>query len=766
LGVSLTLGLVLVAKVYFEQTYENFYPDVDRIFRIEENYSVGDTKDQTHGGVSGAIAHGMKMEIPEIEAATRLDLMSEQIFYDKDRRKFTGEFVMGDADLFDLLPRPMIVGSAEVLGRPMSVMLSESLAKKINPRLDQLIGEVIQFDNFPGRQLTIGGIFKDIPENTTLTYDAVVSLVSFRELWGWDCLDNWMGCDRFMGFVKLYPGVDAASLQPAIRSFQERHHDIEELTKAGVELNYVLKSFQSYHITDRETKNRVLLLTVIAFALIFTGVMNYVLIVISTMVGRTKEVAVNKCFGASGKDITGIVLSETFVHLLLSVLLAICMVVASRSLIMELLTTSLTGLFTLNAIILVIGVLIMVFFVAGLLPSWLLVRIPIAAAFRSYKESKRLWKLALLFIQVVAAGFLVTFLVIINNQYNLMVNQDPGYEYNKLIYTELRGVNGSERQRVKDELMRLSIVDDVTSCDELMLWGCSGNNVYFVDRDEELFNINDMQSVDANFFEMLNIPIIEGRGFADGNTQANSIMVSRSCAERLVRLSGWTDGVVGKTILVSGGYQGPQTIIGVYENIIFGDISDPRNQKPSLATSRKFPGQYFLIKMREMSPENTEQVQALLQTLLPTKEIIVNNYEAGFRGLYKSSHLFRNSVLIGGIATLLISLIGLIGYTQDEVNRRSAEVAVRKINGAEIVDIEKIFLFDILYMSVPALILGGIGAFYASRIWLENFAVKTSLSFFIFLIAAILVLLIILLVAAVDCYRAATANPVDSLKKE
>lgn len=136
LGVGLAVGLVLIAKIYFEQTYDTFYPDADRICKIQENFSVNGEKLEG-GTVPGGIAPGLKNDIPEIEAATRFTPLEEDntrfVIFTADRQRHTGKVILADSCLFDVLPRPMISGNAkEVLSRPQYVLVSESLARSLN----------------------------------------------------------------------------------------------------------------------------------------------------------------------------------------------------------------------------------------------------------------------------------------------------------------------------------------------------------------------------------------------------------------------------------------------------------------------------------------------------------------------------------------------------------------------------------------------------------------------------------------------------------
>ena len=164
-----------------------------------------------------------------------------------------------------------------------------------------------------------------------------------------------MGNDRYLTYVRLAPGVTPESLKPAIRDMFERHVDMEELKKAGIELEYGMKPLLEMHAKDENVGNLVKMLAILAFALLFTAVMNYILISISSIVNRAKEVAVRKSYGASERNIHSIVVSETLVHMFLALLLAVFLVFLGRDLIRQLLDVSAgTLLFSEGALLLLI----------------------------------------------------------------------------------------------------------------------------------------------------------------------------------------------------------------------------------------------------------------------------------------------------------------------------------------------------------------------------------------------------------------------------
>ena len=757
LGVGLAMGLVLISKVCFERSFDKFYPDSDRIYRLHENI-IRDGEYKSYGQVSGGVATAMQVEIPEVEKATRLTYIGgdKELFKTQDGNRYSARYVvMGDTNVFDLLP------PKETLSRPGYVMISNRIAKLLGGA-EQAVNKEFEFESSPGQTYTIGGVFEDVPENSHLRFEIVASLEGMSK---WS-RENWLGNDRYLGYVKLYPGTDPESLTTAIREMQGRHCDLEEVKKAGIDLTYSLVPLMDMHSNSDEVKSMNSLLGFLAFVLIFTAAMNYVLIVISTLINRTKEVAVHKCYGASDKNLFGMIMSETCLHMLISLLLAAFLIVLFRTKTEELLGATLGALFSTQTIVILIGVCIVIFFITGLIPTYMFLRIPVAAAFRNFKESRRYWKLCLLFIQFLATAYLVALLSVINKQYDYMVNVDPGYAYEKLAYCSTQGVEESVRNTAIEELRKIPEVDKVSACYDLPISGMSGNNVSLPGDDRELFNIADMYWVKDDFFSLMEIPVIEGEVFRSDGSASNKVMVSRSFVEKMEQVAGWTGSAIGKNIIITEHSQNgePFTICGVYEDVCIGSTGNPDTRPTALFYDRYAP--MILIKFHEMSPENIKKAQKVLEDVMPDRNVTVTAYYMDMIDLYKDSRTFRDSVMIGGIVTLIIALIGLLGYTSDETNRRGREIAIRKVNGATAWSILKMISKDISYIAIPAIVIGMTVAYYSGTGWLEKFTEKAPIGFFIFLAGAMMVYVLIIACVLYRAWAVSNSNPVDSLKSE
>ncbi|HBA29746.1 ABC transporter permease [Parabacteroides goldsteinii] len=768
LGVGLAMGLVLIAKVCFELSYDNFYPESDRIFAIQENFSIGDKSNDGFPCVSGGVAPGMKAEIPGVVAATRCERTGEMVMKTPDNKKYTAIFMLADSCFFDVLPREMLVGNArETLSRPLYALVSEEMAGKINPDGADVIGKTFEVQTFPGVQITVGGVFKDVPKNTHLYYDVLVSLSTFKAITGWSKDDQWLGGDSFNAYVLLQPGLSADDMLQPMAEMLDRHVDSKKLKEQGMTYSIFLRPLGELYASSPATKRMAVMLTAIAFAILFAALMNYVLLVISSMVTRSKDVAIHKCYGATGWNITDMIFSEAFLNLLISVVFSTLLVFGFRRIVEELLGTSLSSLFTPDTLMILLGVCVLVFLVAGLLPSQLFARIPVALVFRSYTNSRRSWKKALLFIQFVAVGFLVCLLIVIGWQYSFMVNDNPGYSYERLAFCNLEGVPQSSRKALMDEILKQGEVEDVTTCYELPAFSGSGDIVYRPGSEDAVAHFRDLYGTNANFVSLLEMKVIEGQAFDESYSDSMQlVMVSRQMATELANAFQWKDGVVGKKLDIGGhGTDDPFTVVGVYDDVRMGRI-DQEGMVNSAIFFSKRAEQTLVVKFRERNAENLAHINNVIKEFLPDREINLIDYRFSLTKLYDTSRIFRDSVMAGGIITLIIALIGLIGYINDETNRRGKEIAVRKINGATERDILRLISSDIVWMALPAILIGAGASWFASEKWLQQFSEKIPMNAGLFATGSVVVLAVILLTVVYRTWMVANANPVLSLKSE
>lgn len=757
---------MLLSKVSFERNYDNFYPDNERIYRIETQVISNDEPSE-FGSVSGAIAPGMKAEVPGVEAATRYTGITydNAVFYTADKKRYKGSFIMADEYFFDVLPRPMITGNAgEILSRSMYALVSQSLAKRIG---GDAVGKVIQLEAYPGREITIGGIFKDLPENSHIRYDAIVSLESIGKF-AWDGRNNWVGNDRYRAFVKLQKGVDPESLAPAIRKMQEKNQPLEEIRKHGTELFYGLVPLTSLYSGSESVKNVTLVLSIIAIALLLTTVLNYLLIVITALVQRSKEVAVKKCYGASGWNIVKLISAETLLHFVLGLSFSLFLLFVFQDTIKEILGASLMALFSGKTLVLLGAVCVAIFAVSVIVPANTLQRIPLATVFRQNKRMRQQWKLALLFVQFASVAFLFTLTASVSKQYNFMVNDPPGYDYKNVAYFDLAGADSISKKRLETALMQLPEIELVSLASELPFDGKPGNNVFVEGDDRDLFNIADFYYADEHYIPLLNIPIISGKNFSSDNG-SRIALVSESFRQRMKTMLGWDD-VVGRDVIVTE--HGLTRIVGVFPDIRISSL-DNQDTRPAVLfhtagdpTSANRLATFLMVKLKTFNGENIGTINKVAAQILPEREMTLIPYADSIVKSYDEQRLFRNAILFGTLITLVIALIGLIGYINNEISFRTAEIAIRKINGATLNDILGLFGRGIFYIALPAVVAGCIATHFASGKWMENFSEKAGFGIGEYILCAVVLLVLIEAVVVINCIRTANRNPVESLKSD
>lgn len=774
LGVGMAIAIILIAKVCFELSYDSSYKDVDRIYKIRTGV-IMQGEDKDFGQVSGAIAPGFKAEVPGVLEATRFTSIfnSENFIIDDDGSKVAAEHLLADSCFFRIFNRQFLAGEPEKALRSWSgdVAISKTFAEKLGG-VGAAVGKQIANEDNPNLKLTVCGVYEDFPKNGSIHADVILSIEAMSK---WS-ISNWVGNDRYVAFVKLAEGVDPASLKDAIHEMQKAHQPLDELEKNGTTLWYFLAPLAKEHSSQPSVRNLVFILSIVAILLLLVSIMNYVLVAISDVIRRARDVGVRKCYGAEPWDINKILLKETAGNLVLSLVVAALLVLAFRGAIESLLGVPVQDLITPLSVWIIVGVVVLVFLVSAIIPAQMFTRIPISSAFRGYKESKRRWKISLLSFQFAINAVLVSLVLIVSFQYRKVLNTDPGYEYRNLVYETFPSYDQTKMNAIAGALRSLPEVEAAELTYTLPFEKASGNNVYLPGDDRELFNIADEYGASEGFFDMMGFRLVEG-SVPKG---PNDVAVSKSFVTKMAAFADWSDGAVGKIVNISEHDQ--VTICGVYEDYVIGDVTD-MDDRPSVrfcwnrdfyTEEYKEKGGYdwaglmhtIVIKLNEVTPAAMRKVESAIREVAPDSDAEVKAYSETLVNMYDSTKQMKRTYELGALFALLIAVIGLISYVRDENFRRSAEIAVRKVNGAQSSEIVSMLVTDILKVAVFAVIIGDAGAWLVAHYWLQQFPVKIALNPLFFIAADIIVLAIIVSVIVIGSLRIAHTNPVESLKNE
>lgn len=769
LGVGMAIGLVMLAEVIFERSYDNFIPHLEDTYIIQENYKHQGNDWKNHNTVSGAIAPGIKRYCPEVEAATRFTILNEDLLLTTDdQRTIKGNAYLCDSSFFEVFPRKILMGEAPHTGleKANNAYISAKLLKVLG---NDIIGKQLTWKIFPDFHLTVVGVFEDFPENTHLPkIDIAVALPTIGQIMG-DGRNNWLGNDRYSGYIRLRPGTDPQTLEPNIKHMLYTNAPMEELERSGSQFYLNLKPVSKIFLSSEYNRIMNIVFLIFAFIMLAVAVLNYILLVVSSVVKRAKSIATYRCYGAESKDIYRMIQAESALHCFIALILAVLIVFGLQDFLQEQMGHSLRALFSPTALVLCLMVVIAVAVICGVMPGYIYTRIPVTYAYRRYTENKRQWKLGLLFVQFMLTTFFVCLLTVIGLQYQALTNYRTGFEYKNILYTSLSGTQNVERERCIQELKRLPNISGVTWGYQEMFMKCSGNNVYDPQNDKEYMNIADMYDVGPDYHKVFSIPILEGTGFTTelGDSVSQEVMVSRSFIDKMEKLAGWTGSPIGKQVFITEHQGRPYTICGVYEEIHLGSqVAEDFDDRPTVMFYNTHPNHLLYIRLKEMGPEQIKEIQDIVSRTMPSQEKQVYSLDLEMANQYNMLLHVRNSILFVGLCILVIALIGLIAYIRDEVNRRRSEIAIRIIHGAQVKDVQFLFLKDILKIAIPAVLIGTAFALFASNRLLELFAFKINLTGYIFGGCILVVLIIMLILSTSMIWKAARSNPINNLRTE
>ncbi len=766
LALGLAVSAVFIAEIYFEQSYDTYFPNHDRTYLVNEN-TVQNGEYKSFQQTPGAIAQGVKDYAPQVEAATRYTKIQMGVQCEVgDKKGLQANVYMADSCLLDVLPREVVTGnSKQALSRPFYCMVSRSFAEKAG---GDVVGKHLTGTDFECKDVVIGGVYEDYPYNSSLhDADVIVSMSTMRYA-SWDGSNNWVGNDRYTSIVRLAKGTDPSSLKPNVKKMMEENIPMNELKKAGMELDFSFTQLSKVYTQNPYIKKMFWILSLVAAMVLLSSVMNYLLIIVGNTVSRSREMAVRKCFGAGRKEICGVVFAEALVHVLLAIVIAFAFDFVCKGAIEQLLSAPLSVLIANKGAVIIALVCMGVVLVGGMVPATIYLKMPVAVAFRGYTTMRHRWKIALLSVQFVASGLFFSLLYVVNAQYNHLISADPGYDYANTAVLTIDGSEGTQRQAIMAEIGRMAEVKAVSSAAELPLNDASGNNVLLPGDDKQLFNIADLYNVTDGYFPLMGVKVMEGRGFAERSDSSAEVMVSRKFVEKLRVSTPFKGSAVGKRVVITehcDSLRPSFTICGVYEEIRIGSAANP-DDRPSVVFYSKTPQNNILIRFHSLTTEGMEKVREKAEADFPDRDVKLRSLQTMLEDQYVTQQSFRTAVLVAGTIILMIAMFGLVGYTIDEVNRRRKEIAVRKVNGATARDILRLFVRSIMRMALPSVLAGCVLAYFVAANWLQSFADKIALTPIPFVVATVMILIVVAAAVVANCLKVAQSNPIRYLKDE
>lgn len=743
LGLGLAMSILLFARVAYEQSYDTCFRDYDRIYQVWSRFVMNGEKLEPQtmnmGPLAGAILESFPKEVEGATCTCRY-LASWPLYYGDHR--FDERKLCADSLFFQTMGIEVLSGNpVQDLQQPNVIYLSQSLAERMFGG-EEPVGKVISYNH--ERDLTVRGTFADLPDNTTVGADAVISLPP-----AWAATQanySWEGGDSYYQYVRLRPGVDVEALNARMEKMTEKYLPARDSWSYSAWVQPLRDTFRQ----QDDVRRMFTIMLTLGLSILFITALNYALISISSLSRRAKMVGVHKCSGASGEGIFGMFMLETLMVVVLALGVMFLLLWGFRDFVEDTAATKLSNLFEGSRLWVPAATVGVLMLVGGVLPGRLFARIPVTQVFRRYTEGKKGWKRPLLFVQFAGVAFICGLMCMVMMQYHFVMSKDMGFNTKRIAVTYLT-FEKAERENAYNFFRSLPYVEDLSAAYGNPLEGYSG---CFINGEngESLFSAR-FDACMSNYYDLMGMKLKEGRLPRD----SSEVVVN----ETFVSLMKWGKDAVGRTVHTMGE---TSTVTGVLKDFqINGFYAGPM---PYIGfKTRQFNnGLHFLLK--EPFAENLQRLTKDAAEAFPDKTIDFTSMEEGMNRMYNPVRVFRNATAVAGVVMFFIMLMGLLGYTADEVQRRSKEIAIRKVNGAEASDILRLLGRDVLYVAVPAVVIGVVASWYVNSLWMDMFSAQASMSVFEYVLIGLAVLAVIAGCVLWKSWRIANENPVLSIKSE
>ncbi len=755
LALGLVVSLLICSYVGINLSYGRFFPDRERVYMMFEK--------SAQFGISKAMLQPMAPTlaevIPQIEAATH--------HFDRLMQIKVGDipvdyrYLNVGSDFFTVLDFGVISGepkrilSDEGLANN-EVMISERLATTLFGN-NAPLGKILTTTS--GKEYVVGGVFRTPPVTNPLGDFDVVSYLRFDP-----ATANWNGDDSYPTYIKLRKGATIEEVEQEVAKFIANN----EMLKFMVDMwkaEFFFVPIEDAYYVDNNLRTTQTIYGILAVLALLVATLNYVLLTLSSLAQRSRTVAMLRCNGASRLDIFRMLLSETLIMIVAAIVLAVFVIACLHQEIYQFLHIHISDLFALERIWIAVTVCLVSFLVAGLIPASLYSRVSMSYAFRRGSDNRTWWKRTLLFVQVACTTGIVCFLLTTAQQSKYIDKADMGYDY-KNVVTLKDGyqVEYTAGYALGSEIRKLPFVSSVGHSYQYPIWGYMGNPVVDQNEQEILFSCR-FEYIDQYYLETMGIELLAGRNIHEQDNITKAIV-----NEEFVFQHGWDlESAIGKhfwqngewrevvgvvnNFLQAGGYILPLTLYNV-DALQYGD----RGTLPLRIS----------VCLTDATPENIEQLNDLLSKFSNiNSEFHFVPYADTVKARFRFRDEMRDSVLIVSLATLLISLIGLVGYLGNEMARRRKEIAIRKVNGATTSQVLHLLSLNISWVVIPAVVTGVAGAVWGGMKYLELLETMCEpLAWWIFACGAAVVFIIVYTVLIIRTWRTANANPIDMIKVE
>ncbi len=791
LAFGLSVCLIILEYVKFEESYDKFHPQSSNIYRAILSIE-SDGQLPMDGANFAPAAPALKNEYPEVVDFVRITPEYYGMVFNAHEKIFDENKVYyADSTFFTFFGYKLLVGDPKTaLQDPNSVVLAQSTAEKYfgakSTWNESPVGQLILINNKESFKIT--GVMEDTPANSHLRFEALVSFSTFLKKN--DAANNW-GWNDFYTYIKLNPSTDLRAFESKLKGFVKRHQ--KEYEKNEIVLQPLedihLYSNVAFELEANGSSQSVYFLTIIAFAILVIAWVNYINLSTARSEKRAKEVGIRKVNGATRNEIIGQLLLEAFLMNLIAVIIAVMIVQTSLPLVGVLLGKPLT--LSLMADLSFLKQLILLYIVgsiiSGIYPAFVLSTFKPVDIFKSgshnVAKGKSLLRQSLVVFQFVVSIGLISGTIIINNQLHFVKTQNLGYKHEKtLLINSPRTVESeigflNAYRGFKQELLKYPEIDKVTISSSLP--GKLSNDLD-TNGPIRMAGVDDSRKlsfavfrVDPDFADVFKLKMAAGKFYSNerpitdlqliGDAPDDAVVINRRAAELL----GYSDPseIIGKKLRFQGR---EKEIIGVLEDYHHRSLKS--NFEPILIRHRINFTKYISIRLSENPgvslTQTIEKVNAVWKSTYAGTPFVYSFLQDDVNNHYREEDRFNKVFLIFSTFSILIGCLGLFGLVSYSVMVRTKEIGIRKVLGATISSIVVLFSKEFFKLIVIAFIIGIPLAVYAFNFWLSNFAYRAPLSMWMFVIPIVLVSVFAFLSVFAQILKASLTNPVDSLRSE
>ena len=751
--ISLTLGLVmgvlLFAQIAYELSFDRFYPNSDTLVMLRmREVRQGVPEPEYNYGTYRPAAADLSEAFPELVKSSCLTSnFWTPTFYKDDKKLEDLQTLFADTAYFQTTGLQLLRGNPNDLTLQGNAFISQRKARELYGDEDP-VGKELSVEKL--FNVTIRGVYADVPRNSIMPHDLLLSMSAMDWAYG---AGTW-GTNNFYGILfrlKKPADVDAMNsrIQKAVEQYTDTHMGDDVVTEYSV-----LPLYKVYCSFPGSTQ-KLVILGVLGFSIFFVSILNYVLRAVAAMSGRAKQVGVHKCSGADSCHILSMFLWETGLLVVASILCGGALLGLLHEPVEELLGSRLSDLFTWQTLYVPLGTVLLLFLVAGVVPGRIYANIPVTQLFQRYTDGKRSWKRGLLTVQFIGVAFIGGLLMTTVWQYHDLMTRSVGFHAEGLAVGTVAG-NIQQAQGVADAIRREPYVESVAACGHSLLAHYSTNRL--TDNQGNFICPLHFTQIDKDFPQVTGLRLLEGHW----PQHRGEAVVGRKTVETLK----WGDTAIGRQLPIQPSWAGleePPIVTGVVEDVRNMGFFNEQTCTAFILNDRI---RSFNVRLKAPLDENLKKLNAFVKSTYPDLALEFTTYQDIRRQQNASVSAFRNTVWVTTACIILIVLMGLIGYVSDETQRRSKEIAVRKVNGAEASDVLRLLSVDILKIAVLAVAAGMAVAWYVSGQWMQQFADSGLLSPLWFVLLALLLLVLVVAVVVLKAWRIANENPVLSIKSE